>query len=85
MSHFCQNKPDNFCYICGDLTLIPQRKLLSSLVRKAYEPSEGQAIPCKSMATLRKSDSRSEECSTSSFSQRAENIFTSTSHTTWIN
>jgi len=32
------------------------------------------------MATLRRNDSRPEECSISSFSQQAENIFTFTSH-----
>jgi len=65
--------------------IIPQRKLLSSLVRRAYEPSEGQALPRKAMATLRRSNCRSEEHSISSFSRQAENIFSSTSHTTWIN
>jgi hypothetical protein len=48
--------------------------------RKAYEPSEGQALPCKAMATQRRSDSRSEERSTSSFSRRAE-IYLTPLHT----
>lgn len=37
MSQPCQNKLDNFCYICGELTLIAQTKPLSPLVRKAYK------------------------------------------------
>jgi hypothetical protein len=49
------------------------------------KPSERQALPCKAMTTMRRSDSRSEECSTSIFSEQDENIFTSTSHKTWIN
>ena len=36
ISRSCRNKPDNFCYICGELTT-KERKLLPPLVRKAYE------------------------------------------------
>jgi len=49
------------------------------------EPSEGQALLGKAMATLRRNDSRSVECRTLSFSQQDQNIFISTSHTAWIN
>ena len=45
----------------------------------------GIALLWKAMATPRRNDSRSEECSTSSFSRQDENIFTSTSLKTWIN
>src|ERR1043165_5708572 len=36
MSRQCKNKPDNFCYICGEFTLVAQRKSLTPLVKKAY-------------------------------------------------
>lgn len=36
MSRQCKKKPDNFCYICGEFTLVAQRKLLTALVKKAY-------------------------------------------------
>jgi hypothetical protein len=35
---------------------------------------EGQALPCKAIATVRKSDSRSEECSASIFGRQDEYI-----------
>ncbi|GBM86163.1 hypothetical protein AVEN_48177-1 [Araneus ventricosus] len=37
MSRQCKNKPDLFCYVCGELTLKTQQCGLSPLVRKAYE------------------------------------------------
>jgi hypothetical protein len=37
MSHSCQNKPNSFYYICGEVVLKWQRKTLSQPVRKAYE------------------------------------------------
>ena len=33
----CVNKTDNFCYICGEVTVKAHQKPLSSLVKKAYE------------------------------------------------
>jgi hypothetical protein len=37
MSRSCQNKPNSFWYICGEVVLKSQRKPLSQLVRNAYE------------------------------------------------
>jgi hypothetical protein len=37
MSRSCQNKPNSFCYICGEVVLKLQRKLLPQLLKKAYE------------------------------------------------
>jgi hypothetical protein len=37
MSRSCQNKPNSFSYICGEVELKSQRKPLPQLVRKAYE------------------------------------------------
>ena len=37
MPRTCVNHPNNFCYICGDVTLKSQRKPINSVVRKAYE------------------------------------------------
>jgi hypothetical protein len=37
MSRSRQNKPNSFCYICGEVVLKSQTKPLSQLVRKAYE------------------------------------------------
>lgn len=36
-TRICVNKPDNFCYICGEVTAKAYQKPLSSLVKKAYE------------------------------------------------
>ncbi|GBM77926.1 hypothetical protein AVEN_89589-1 [Araneus ventricosus] len=36
MPRECKNNPDSFCYVCGDLTLKAQRKLLSPLLQTAY-------------------------------------------------
>jgi hypothetical protein len=40
------------------------------------QPSEGQALRSEAMITMRRNDTRLKECSTSSFSQPHENIFT---------
>jgi hypothetical protein len=37
MSRSCQNKPNSFCYICGEVVLKSERRPLSQFVRKAYE------------------------------------------------
>lgn len=37
MPRKCINDPDNFCYVCGDLTFKEQRRSLTLLVRKCYE------------------------------------------------
>jgi hypothetical protein len=37
MSRKCLNDPDNFCYVCGDLTFQDQRRRLMPLVKKCYE------------------------------------------------
>jgi hypothetical protein len=44
------------------------------------EPREGQALPCKAMATLRRNNSRPEECSTLSLVNKI-NIYLSPLHT----
>jgi len=44
------------------------------------QPSEGQVLPCKAMATPRRNDSGTEEWSKSSFSRQDYTIFTSSSH-----
>jgi hypothetical protein len=45
----------------------------------------GQSSKGLAMDTLRRKDSMSEKCSITNFSLQDENIFTSTSHKTWIN
>lgn len=37
MPRKCVNEPDNFCYVCGDLTFKEQRRRLTPLVKKCYE------------------------------------------------
>ena len=37
MPRKCVNHPDNFCYVCGDLTFKDQRRSLTPLVKKCYE------------------------------------------------
>ena len=32
----CLNKPDNFCYICGQITFAQQKHKITSLIEKAY-------------------------------------------------
>jgi len=32
----CRNKPDVFCYICGEYTIAPNRKSVTSFIRLAY-------------------------------------------------
>ena len=32
----CRNKPDMFCYICGEYTIAPNRKPVTSFIRRAY-------------------------------------------------
>jgi hypothetical protein len=36
MSRVCVNKPDHFCYICGEMTFVKQKRTLSPLIKKAY-------------------------------------------------
>lgn len=43
MSRNCVNHPDNFCYICGELTFKEQRRSLTPAVKKCYE----QYFGCK--------------------------------------
>jgi hypothetical protein len=33
----CVDHPDNFCYVCGDLTFNDQRRSLTPLLKKCYE------------------------------------------------
>ena len=35
--HYCQNKPDSFCYICGTYTFLHQKRDITSFVRRAYK------------------------------------------------
>ena len=37
MPNKCVNESDNFCYICGELTLKAQRRKLTLLIKKCYE------------------------------------------------
>ena len=32
----CKNKPDIFCYICGEYTIVPNRNPVTSFVKRAY-------------------------------------------------
>jgi len=32
----CKNKPDVFCYICGEYTLVPNRNHVTSFIKRAY-------------------------------------------------
>ncbi|CAG9782959.1 unnamed protein product, partial [Diatraea saccharalis] len=36
MPRVCVNHPDNFCYICGQLTIKSQRRNLTPLVKNCY-------------------------------------------------
>src|SRR5258705_1433865 len=36
MPRACINKPETFCYVCGEFTLVAQRKPFTPLLRKAY-------------------------------------------------
>ena len=36
MPRHCVNKPDNFCYICGQITFVQQKRKITSLIEKAY-------------------------------------------------
>ena len=37
MPRKCVNYPNNFCYVCGDLTFKDQRRSLAPLIRQCYE------------------------------------------------
>lgn len=37
MSRKCKNDPDKFCYICGEITFVSQRRNLTPLIKKLYE------------------------------------------------
>lgn len=37
MSRKCLNSRDTFCYICGEFTIKSQRRIMTGLVKKAYE------------------------------------------------
>lgn len=36
MPRFCVNNPDNFCYVCGEVTFSDQKRVITPLIRKAY-------------------------------------------------
>lgn len=36
MPRYCVNKPDNFCYICGEVTFASQKCGISPIIKKAY-------------------------------------------------
>ena len=40
----CENKPDAFCYIRGCFMLIPQRRNITSYMRRAYKVYFGLAL-----------------------------------------
>ncbi|CAH2014076.1 unnamed protein product [Acanthoscelides obtectus] len=37
MSRKCVNNPDQFCYVCGDVTFASQRRSITPLITKAYQ------------------------------------------------
>ena len=39
-----ENHPNNFCYVCGELTLKSQRRNITPLIKKAYELYFGRKI-----------------------------------------
>ena len=43
MPRVCINSVDNFCYICGELTVSSQKRVLTARTRKAYH----QYFGCK--------------------------------------
>ncbi|XP_076365233.1 uncharacterized protein LOC143254256 [Tachypleus tridentatus] len=44
MSRQCRNSRDVFCYICGEYTLVHQRRSMTALVKKAYHLYFGYKI-----------------------------------------
>ena len=40
----CRNKPDVFCYICGEYTVVPNRKSVTSFVKRAYHAYFGMKL-----------------------------------------
>ena len=32
----CKNKPDVFCYICSEYTIVPNRNQVTSFIKRAY-------------------------------------------------
>ena len=36
-SRSCENRPDYFCYICGEYKTVDKRKSITDFVRKAYD------------------------------------------------
>ena len=40
----CRNKPDVFCYICGEYTVVPNRKPVTSFVKRAYHAYFGMKL-----------------------------------------
>ena len=32
----CKNKPNIFCYICGEYTIVPNRNQVTSFIKHAY-------------------------------------------------
>ena len=37
MPRGCRKSPDNFCYICGEITFKKQKRNLTPLIKKCYE------------------------------------------------
>lgn len=35
-SRYCRNRPDVFCYICGQYTLVKQRRNITDFVKDSY-------------------------------------------------
>jgi len=40
----CTNKPDIFCYVCGEYTLLPQRNSVTSFIKQAYDAYFGMKL-----------------------------------------
>lgn len=36
MPRKCVNNPDSFCYICGKVTLVSQKRTITPVIKKAY-------------------------------------------------
>lgn len=40
----CKNKPNVFCYICGNYTIVPHRNLVTSFINYAYNAYFGMKL-----------------------------------------
>ena len=40
----CANKPDVFCYVCGEYTLAPNRNAVTTFVKRVYHAYFGMKL-----------------------------------------